>query len=98
MALRYNSSKKASRRAFFATGLSVYVFWNIGTALGSLGASALSDPAAPEPKAQVLLRLGLGPSLFKSQGNKVDLLHAFAPEHSGAYCGFFTRVRGFPNQ
>ncbi len=44
MALRYNESKKASRRAFFATGLSVYVFWNIGTALGSLGASALSDP------------------------------------------------------
>ncbi len=44
MALRYSESKKASRRAFFATGLSVYVFWNIGTALGSLGASALSDP------------------------------------------------------
>ncbi len=44
MALRYNESKKASRRAFFATGISVYVFWNIGTALGSLGASALSDP------------------------------------------------------
>ena len=44
MALRYNESKKTSRRAFFATGLSVYVFWNIGTAFGSLGASALSDP------------------------------------------------------
>ena len=44
MALRYNESKKASRRAFFATGISVYVFWNIGTAFGSLGASALSDP------------------------------------------------------
>ncbi len=44
MALRYSESKKASRRAFFATGISVYVFWNIGTALGSLGASALSDP------------------------------------------------------
>jgi len=44
MALRHNESKRASRRAFFATGLSVYVFWNIGTALGSFGASALSDP------------------------------------------------------
>jgi predicted branched-subunit amino acid permease len=44
MALSYNKSKKASRRAFFATGISVYVFWNIGTAFGSLGASALSDP------------------------------------------------------
>jgi predicted branched-subunit amino acid permease len=44
MALRYDQSKKASRRAFFATGISVYVFWNIGTLFGSLGASALSDP------------------------------------------------------
>lgn len=44
MSMRYNESKKASRRAFFATGISVYVFWNIGTAFGSLGASALSDP------------------------------------------------------
>jgi predicted branched-subunit amino acid permease len=44
MALRYDQSKKESRRAFFATGLSVYVFWNIGTLFGSLGASALDDP------------------------------------------------------
>ena len=44
MALRYDQSKKASRRAFFATGISVYVFWNIGTLFGSLGASALSEP------------------------------------------------------
>lgn len=44
MAFKYNNSRNISRRAFFATGLSVYILWNIGTALGSLGASQLSDP------------------------------------------------------
>ncbi|MCF8529997.1 MAG: AzlC family ABC transporter permease [Candidatus Nanopelagicales bacterium] len=44
MAFKYNQSRTQSRRAFFATGLSVYVLWNIGTALGALGASSLSDP------------------------------------------------------
>jgi predicted branched-subunit amino acid permease len=44
MAFKYNGSQKESRRAFLATGLSVYILWNIGTALGSLGASQLSDP------------------------------------------------------
>ena len=34
-----------SRHAFWATGISVYVLWNIGTLLGALGASALGDPA-----------------------------------------------------
>ncbi len=36
---------EASRLAFWATGLSIYVLWNIGTLLGALGASLLSDPA-----------------------------------------------------
>lgn len=44
MAFKYNQTQRESRRAFLATGLSVYVLWNIGTALGSLGASQLSDP------------------------------------------------------
>lgn len=44
MAFKYNESRAHSRRAFFATGISVYLLWNIGTALGSLGASQLSDP------------------------------------------------------
>jgi predicted branched-subunit amino acid permease len=44
MAFKYNDSRSNSRRAFWATGLSVYILWNIGTALGSLGASQLSDP------------------------------------------------------
>jgi 4-azaleucine resistance transporter AzlC len=34
----------AARLAFWATGLSVFVFWNIATLIGSLGADALGDP------------------------------------------------------
>ncbi len=37
---------RASRLAFWATGLSVFVFWNLATLLGALGASALGDPKA----------------------------------------------------
>jgi 4-azaleucine resistance transporter AzlC len=35
---------RAARLAFWATGLSVFVFWNIATLLGALGAGALGDP------------------------------------------------------
>ena len=35
---------RASRFAFWATGLSVFAFWNVATLTGSLGASALGDP------------------------------------------------------
>ncbi len=35
----------ASRYAFWATALSIYVLWNIGTLLGAVGASLLADPA-----------------------------------------------------
>ena len=34
----------ARRAAFWWTGLSIYVLWNLGTLLGALGASALADP------------------------------------------------------
>jgi predicted branched-subunit amino acid permease len=44
MTMRYSANVQDRRRAFFATGLSVYVLWNIGTALGAVGASTLSDP------------------------------------------------------
>ncbi len=37
---------RASRFAFWATGLSVFVFWNLATLAGSLGAGALGDPRA----------------------------------------------------
>lgn len=32
------------RTAFFATGASVYVLWNLGTLLGAVGAAQLGDP------------------------------------------------------
>jgi predicted branched-subunit amino acid permease len=35
---------REARLAFWATGLSVFVLWNLGTVAGALGARALSDP------------------------------------------------------
>lgn len=37
-------SARADRLGFWATGLSVYVCWNIGTVAGAVGARALSNP------------------------------------------------------
>jgi len=37
-------SVRASRLGFYATGIGVFVLWNIGTAVGVIGASWLSDP------------------------------------------------------
>jgi predicted branched-subunit amino acid permease len=34
-----------SRRGFYVTGIGVYVFWNLFTFLGALGASAIGDPS-----------------------------------------------------
>ena len=36
----------ASRYGFWATGIGVYVFWNLFTLLGALGAQAIGDPSA----------------------------------------------------
>jgi predicted branched-subunit amino acid permease len=44
MALAHPTPPAAARRAFWSTGLAVYVLWNLGTLLGALGASALDDP------------------------------------------------------
>ena len=33
------------RRGFYITGIGVYIFWNLFTFLGALGASAIGDPA-----------------------------------------------------
>ena len=33
------------RRGFYVTGIAVFVFWNLFTFLGALGASAIGDPA-----------------------------------------------------
>jgi predicted branched-subunit amino acid permease len=45
MAMSHEPDPAASRRAFWATGWSVFLLWNLGTLLGALGAAALSDPA-----------------------------------------------------
>ncbi len=45
MAISNEDDPAAARYAFWATGLSVFVLWNVGTAMGSIGASMLSDPA-----------------------------------------------------
>jgi len=45
MALAHPEPAVAARHAFWSTGLSVYVLWNIGTLLGALGAAAIGDPA-----------------------------------------------------
>ena len=36
--------EELSRWAFWATGISVFVFWNIATAIGAIGASLITDP------------------------------------------------------
>ena len=37
---------EASKYGFWATGIGVYVFWNLFTFLGALGAQALGNPSA----------------------------------------------------
>jgi predicted branched-subunit amino acid permease len=37
-------SDAAARRAFWATGVAVYVLWNVATLLGAAGAAVLGDP------------------------------------------------------
>lgn len=40
------SSPQLARTGFYATGIGVFVLWNLGTAIGAVGASVLSDPSA----------------------------------------------------
>jgi predicted branched-subunit amino acid permease len=40
------ASPKLGRTGFYATGIGVFVLWNLGTAIGAVGASVLSDPSA----------------------------------------------------
>jgi predicted branched-subunit amino acid permease len=44
MALAYEDDPDAARGAFWATGWSVFLLWNLGTLLGALGAASLADP------------------------------------------------------
>ena len=43
---RAQDDPRAARRAFLATGLSIYVFWNLGSLAGALAGGGLDDPAA----------------------------------------------------
>jgi 4-azaleucine resistance transporter AzlC len=66
------------RVAFVATGISVYVLWNLGTLLGALGATNLGDPArfgldAAVPAAFLAL---LAPQLREREGARVALAGA----------------------
>lgn len=38
-------SSRLARTGFYATGIGVFVLWNLGTAIGAVGASVLSDPS-----------------------------------------------------
>lgn len=58
-------SRELERWGFWATGISVFVLWNLGTLVGALGSSAIADPAvlgldAAAPAAFIAL---LGPRL-----------------------------------
>jgi 4-azaleucine resistance transporter AzlC len=41
---RSQSDPESARRAFLATGLSVWVFWNLGTLIGALAGGGIGDP------------------------------------------------------
>jgi predicted branched-subunit amino acid permease len=45
MALAHQEPPGAARHAFWSTGISVFILWNIGTFLGAFGASLIDDPA-----------------------------------------------------
>jgi predicted branched-subunit amino acid permease len=45
MTLAHPEPAAAARHAFWTTGISVYVLWNLGTIIGAAGASAINDPA-----------------------------------------------------
>jgi predicted branched-subunit amino acid permease len=44
MAIRYPAGSREARHAFWATGIAIFVLWNLGTLIGALGAAALDDP------------------------------------------------------
>ena len=41
---RSQSNPESARRAFLATGVSVWVFWNLGTLVGALAGGGIGDP------------------------------------------------------
>jgi predicted branched-subunit amino acid permease len=70
----------AARLGFYAAGIGVFVFWNIGTLLGALGGEALSDPKvlgldAAAPAAFIAL---LAPRLGSREPQALAVLAAVA--------------------
>jgi predicted branched-subunit amino acid permease len=45
MTLAHDDDPRARRLAFWATGLAVFVLWNLATLAGALAGQALGDPA-----------------------------------------------------
>lgn len=45
MAMSHDTEISHARHAFWATGIAVFVLWNIGTAIGAFGAAIIDDPA-----------------------------------------------------
>ena len=46
MSVKYRDDEVKTKQAFWFTGISVFVFWNIATIIGAVGASLLEDPTA----------------------------------------------------
>lgn len=44
MAARYEKDRDSARLAFWSTAAAIYVLWNLGTLIGSLGAGMFEDP------------------------------------------------------
>lgn len=44
MAIRYPEGSRQATHAFWATGLAIFVLWNVGTFIGAVGAAAFDDP------------------------------------------------------
>ena len=87
------TSERANRHGFWATGASVYLLWNLGTAVGALAGQALPNPRAvgldaaapaaflallaPRVRSRGLLAIGLGAAAVAIAG--VPLLPAGGP-------------------
>ncbi len=44
MSVKYRDDEINTKKAFWFTGLSVFIFWNLATLLGAIGASFIDDP------------------------------------------------------
>jgi 4-azaleucine resistance transporter AzlC len=69
---------RSARRAFWATGLAIYVCWNVGTLVGALGGSAIGHPEtfgldAAFPAGFLAL---LVPHLRRSDGRRAAVIGA----------------------